>query len=184
MNFNKHLELTGSHAFLSASKPAWVNYDDEKFDLVYSNHRAAQLGTELHEFAATAIRLKQKLQSTRKTLNSFVNDAISYRMTPEQILFYSYNAYGTADAISFKKDLLRIHDLKNGTNPASMRQLEIYAAFFCLEYGYRPSDIGMELRIYQNDDIKIHFPEFEVIDHIMERVISRSKRIDVLRLEG
>ena len=69
-------------------------------------------------------------------------------MTPEQILFYSDNCFGTADAIAFRGDLLRIHDLKTGAIPAHMEQLEVYAALFCLEYKIKPADIRMELRLY------------------------------------
>ena len=30
MNFNKHLNLDGQHAFLGASKYHWINYDEGK----------------------------------------------------------------------------------------------------------------------------------------------------------
>lgn len=49
----------------------------------------------------------------------YVNDAIGYKMTPEQTLFYSENCFGTADSISYRSGLLRIHDLKTGVIPAS-----------------------------------------------------------------
>lgn len=75
----------------------------------------------------------QKLPRLNKTLNAYVNDAIGYKMIPEQILFYSDNCFGTADAIVFRNGLLRIHDLKTGVIPAHMEQLEVYAALFCLE---------------------------------------------------
>ena len=76
-------------------------------------------------------------------------------MTPEQVLFYSVNAFGTADAIAFdeRSKLLRIHDLKTGVTPASMAQLHVYAALFCLEYDKPPFEIKYDLRIYQNDEI-------------------------------
>ena len=57
MNFNRHSELNGRHAFLSASKYHWVNYSDEKLETVYATALAAKKGTELHNFAAEAIRL-------------------------------------------------------------------------------------------------------------------------------
>lgn len=63
-------------------------------------------------------------------MNMYVNDAISFRMVPEQILFYSENCFGTADTIVFRNGTLRIHDLKTGVVPAHMEQLEIYAALF------------------------------------------------------
>ena len=151
MNFNKHLNLEGQHAFLGASKYHWINYDEGKIAEAYSKFLAAQKGTELHEFAAQCIRLGQKLPKSKKSLNMYVNDAIGYKMTPEQTLFYSENCFGTADAIGFRDGLLRIHDLKTGATLAKMEQLEIYAALFCLEYRMKPGEIAMELRLYQSD---------------------------------
>lgn len=184
MNFNRHSELSGRHAFLSASKYHWVNYTDEKLDQTFTNAIAAQKGTELHNFASEAIRLGIKLPRSNKTLNMYVNDAIGFRMTPEQPLVYSMNAFGTADAISFRKNLLRISDLKTGIHPAQMTQLEIYAAFFCLEYQVRPGDIEMILRIYQNDEIVEHSPEVDQIAHIMDKIIAFDRRIEQIKLEA
>ena len=67
MLWNDHAVLAGTHAFLSASKYHWVNYDEDRLRAVYSNHRAARIGSELHQFAAMAINLKQKLPRTKKT---------------------------------------------------------------------------------------------------------------------
>ena len=181
MNFNDHSGLEGQHAFLSASKYHWINYDNEKLDMTFLKWQAAQRGTELHEFAAKAIEMGIKLQKSKKTLNQYVNDAIGYRMKPEQVLFYSYNCFGTADAISFNKNLLRIHDLKTGESKVSMSQLEIYAALFCLEYDMNPSDIQMELRIYQNNDFMVHIPEPENILYIMNKIVEFDKRIEGLK---
>ena len=64
MNFNKHYNLEGHHAFLSASKYHWVNYDEEKLSLAYSKYMATQLGTRLHEFARECIELGIKLPRT------------------------------------------------------------------------------------------------------------------------
>ena len=184
MIFNDHSDLVGMHAFLSASKYSWVNYSDSKLVDTYSNFQAAQRGTELHEFAKEAIRLGIKLPKSSKTLNMYVNDALGYRMTPEQVLFYSSNCFGTADAISFKNGLLRIHDLKTGVTPVSMTQLEIYAALFCLEYKVKPSEINVELRIYQNDDIQTHIPEVERLMAIMDKIISFDRIIEELKAEA
>lgn len=181
MIFNRHSELAGQHAFLSASKYHWVNYDDEKLDRTYLTSLAAYRGTQLHEFAAQAIRLGIKLPRTRETLNQFVNDAIGFRMVPEQVLYVSENAFGTADAIGFRKNKLRISDLKTGTILASERQLEIYAAFFCIEYGFKPMSIDIELRIYQNDEVRIYEADPDVITHIMAKTRAFDKRIADLR---
>lgn len=183
MNFNKHSLLEGQHAFLGASKYHWINYDAEKVAEAYYKYRAAQRGTELHEFAATCIRLGQKLPKSAKTLNMYVNDAIGFGMTPEQVLYYSDNCFGTADTIGFKKKVLRIHDYKSGVIPAHIEQLEVYAALFCLEYHIKPSDIQIELRLYQLDDIKYGFPSSEEIVPIMDKIITFDKIIKNIKSE-
>ena len=151
---------------------------------VFFTQMAARRGTELHEFAQRAIRLEVRLPNTSKTLNRYINDAIGYRMTPEQILFYSENCYGTTDAIRFSNNLLRIHDLKTGHNEASMTQLEVYMALFCLEYRFKPFDIKGELRIYQNDEVRVHIPDPDSIFHIMDKIKTFDKQIKMLRMEG
>ena len=183
MIFNKHFNLAGSHAFLSASKYHWINYDEEKLDRTYIAALAAQRGTELHTLAHDLIRLGVKLPRSPKTLNMYVNDALGFRMTPEQVLYYSDNCFGTADAISFRKGTLRISDLKTGATPTSEHQLEVYAALFCLEYHMKPFDITTELRIYQNDEIRIYDTKPDEITHIMDKIITFDKRINTIREE-
>lgn len=184
MIFNTHSSLVGQHAFLSASKYHWVNYDEEKLTEVFNSAQAARRGTELHAFAHNAIRLGVKLPRSSKTLNMYVNDAIGYRMTTEQVLFYSENCYGTCDAIFFARNFLRIHDLKTGVISGSIHQLEIYAALFCLEYGYKPGEIEMELRIYQNDEILVANPGVDVIAHLMSKIIVFDHQIQNLKMGG
>lgn len=181
MKFNKHINLDGSHAFLSPSKHTWVGYDDEKMESVFANWRLSQLGTELHELAAKMINLRVKLPKTNKTLNMYVNDGIGYRMDTEVCLFYSFNCFGTADSISFHNNFLRIHDLKNGRTLASIQQLRIYTAIFCLEYGYNPKDIDIELRIYQLDEVLVETPEPDDILYIMDKITMFDKRINEIR---
>ena len=181
MNFNKHSTLEGQHAFLGASKYHWINYTDEKLAETYSKFLAVQRGTLLHEFAAQCIRLGQKLPKSTKTLNMYVNDAIGFRMIPEQILYYSENCFGTADSISFRRNILRIHDYKSGVIPAHMEQLQIYAALFCLEYKVKPADINIELRLYQNDEIVIDNPDQEIIVPIIDKIITFDKIINRIK---
>lgn len=183
MNFIKHSNLEGKHAFLSASKYHWLNYSDDKLIESFSNHRAAEKGTELHDFARRCIELGIKLPKNTKTLNLYVNDAIGFRMNPEVTLYYSDNCFGTADAISFKNDILRIHDLKTGTGPTSMHQLEIYASLFCMEYNVKPSTIAMKLRIYQNNEILEYEPETDTILSVMDKIVSFDKIIEQLKSE-
>lgn len=177
MNFNKHSNLEGQHAFLGASKYHWINYSEDKVADAYTKFLATLCGTELHAFAAYAIRLGQKLPKSQKTLNMYVNDAIGYKMTPEQILYYSENCFGTADAISFRNNFLRVHDLKTGEVPAHMEQLYIYVALFCLEYRIKPADIEIECRIYQHDQILYDRPTTEIIVPIMDKIITSDKII-------
>ena len=182
MNFNKHLNLEGQHAFLGASKYHWINYDEAKIAESYNRFTAAQRGTELHEFAAQCIKLGQKLPKSQKTLNLYVNDAIGFHMNPEQILYYSDNCFGTADAIAFRNNKLRIHDLKTGlVVPAHMEQLYIYAALFCLEYKIKPADIEMETRIYQFDEVVVDEPTVEDIAPIMDKIITFDRVINEIR---
>lgn len=183
MIFKDHSKLKDQHAFLGASKYHWINYDAEKLESSYLKWQSVKKGTELHSFACEAIRLGIKLPRTKQTLNMYVNDAIGYRMSPEVILYYSDNCFGTADAISFRNNMLRIHDLKTGLSPTSMHQLEIYMAIFCLEYRVNPAEIDSELRIYQNDQIIVSNPYFGYIQDIMNKIVDFDKRIDKLKGE-
>ena len=124
MTFNRHSSLEGQHAFLGASKYHWINYDEPKVREAYDKYMAAQRGTALHDFAAQCILFQQQLPEKKLTLNMYVNDAIKYGMTPEQVLYYSENCFGTADTICFRNGLLRIHDLKTGLTPAHMSSLK------------------------------------------------------------
>lgn len=192
MKFRTHYELEGKHAFLSPSKYSWINYTDERLAEVYKNQQMIQRGTELHRIAKDLITNEIRLPRTKQTLNMYVNDAIGYGMSPEVILKplpFSDNAYGTADSISYsdKNKFLRIHDLKTGSSPASMDQLKIYAAFFCLEYGDEigikndPSKIDIELRIYQSDNVVTHLPDPDEIKDIMNRTIAGNDIIERLK---
>lgn len=178
MRFNKHLGVEGMHAILGASKFHWVNYDDDKMMHIFKNQHASVIGTRKHAWAAEAIRLKQRQQRNGKTLNSYINDGIGFRMAVEVVLFYSANFFGTADAISYdkKKQELRIHDLKTGTHPGDPRQLFIYCALFCLEYNVNPYDIQMLLRIYQSDQIL----EFEGDPKEIRAIMDKAKRFDAM----
>lgn len=183
MNFEKHFDLEGKHAFLSPSNPQWLRYDIEKLRSVFINRLNVQRGTELHEFAASAIKLRQKLPRSTKTLNNYVNDCIGYRMQPEQKLYYSAYCFGTADCIQFKNDLLRIFDLKTGITPAHQEQLEIYAALFCLEYSMDPKLIDLDLRLYQNDDVNQWSPTADYLIDIMEDIKQKDKELTKIRME-
>lgn len=184
MRFNDNSRLAGKHAFLSASKSSWINYDEDKLDRVFLSNMAAQRGTELHDLANQCIRLGQKLpEDPPTTMGLYVNDALGFRMKSEVTLFYSVNAFGTADAVGFRKNKLRVHDLKTGTLKTGERQLEVYAALFCLEYQFRPFDIDIELRIYQNNETRIYEADPISIDFIMDKIKAFDRRINEIREE-
>ena len=185
MIFNDHWRLRDKHAFLSPSSPAWIRYDEEKLEERWITAQAAKLGTEMHTLAHKMIKLGVKAAPLGKTFDLYVNDCIGYKMTPEQTLYYSDNCFGTADAITFRRLpgeeaalVLRIFDLKTGTTRASVDQLLIYAALFCLEYQVKPFTIAYDLRIYKDNEIQ----RFEVdptdILKIMDVIRAWDRRID------
>lgn len=183
MKFNSHTNLEGLHAPFCASKYSWLRYDDDKALEVYTNLKAAEMGTRLHEWAKKTIDLGIKQPQSKKTIYAYVNDAIGFKMDTEVVLYYSDRFFGTADAICFRNKMLRIHDLKTGIKPVKMEQLMIYAALFCLEYKYKPSDIEIELRVYQNDTIEYHNPTAEEIVPIMDKIVHLNKLLAKADLE-
>lgn len=180
--FRDHSRIKGQHSFLSASKYSWIRYDEEKLENTFLNAVAAQRGTELHALASEAIRLRVNLEGV-DTLARYVNDAIGFRMIPEQVLYYSQNCFGTADAISYRQSKLRIHDLKTGVSKTSFDQLLVYAAMFCLEYKMKPSDLEIVLRIYQLDEVAEYTPEYDELLPIMEKIVYFDQRIEELKAE-
>lgn len=178
MNFVKHLNLEGLHAPFSASQSSWLRYDDDKAIGVFMNKKAAEMGTRLHAWAKETIDLGIKQPRSKKTIYAYVNDAIGFKMSTEVVLYYSERFFGTADAICFRNNFLRIHDLKTGKGPVHMEQLEVYAALFCLEYKIKPGDIDMELRIYQNDEVLVHNPTAEDILPIMDKIVHLNKLLE------
>ena len=177
--FKRHHDLTGLHAPFSPSQSSWLRYSDEKMLEVFENKRAAEMGSKLHEWAKQTIDLRIKQPRSNKTLSAYVNDAIGFEMDTEVVLFYSPRFFGTADAISFRKNCLRIHDLKTGKTKADIEQLMVYAALFCLEYQIRPEKLeDIELRIYQNDEVIVHKPTNEDITQIMKIIIRFDKILE------
>lgn len=183
MNWNQHYVKT-EHAFLSASKYHWIRYNDDQLKNSWRSFRAAQEGTELHAYAKMAIEHGIWQRDSGDTLSRYINDAIGYKMSPEILLYYSDNCYGTADTIGFEsaKSLLRVHDLKTGKIKAHMEQLLIYDALFCLEYKIKPSEIEIKNAIYQNDDVFPYDPSADEIAHIMTRIRTADQLINKLRV--
>jgi hypothetical protein len=184
LHFKKHSHLEGQHAFLSPSAYHWINYDAEKLEYRYKALRAALEGMEQHRYAAIAIEERQFQDDESTTLGMYINQCIQYRMHPEVVLFYSPNAFGTVDAIQFNRRRLRISDLKTGVSRVSEHQLEVYAALFCLEYGFDPFAMReIELRIYQANQCRTYIGDPFVIKAIMDKIVFFDKIINELREE-
>ncbi len=181
MIFNQHSGLAGKHAFLSPSTYSWLNYDEQKLEARFHTVMAARRGSDIHALAHEAIRLGIKLSRANQALSTYVNDAIGYRMRCEQTLYYSDNCFGTADTLSFRRNKLRVHDLKTGITATSIKQLEVYAALFCLEYGFSPFGLDIELRIYQREDIRISEPTPESILEIMDKIVEFDQQIEAIK---
>lgn len=185
LRFNRHSDLEGTHAKFSASKYHWINWPDDKIDHALEVHEAAAKGTRLHNLARLAIDDSIKLsmdpddmeEPYQATVALFVRDAVNLGMRAEVLLRYTDNFFGTADAIGYTTNHLRIHDLKTGVNKVSPTQLYVYAALFCLEYGVRPFAIETELRIYQLGEIITIIADAEFIAHIMSRMVYIEERI-------
>jgi hypothetical protein len=105
-------------------------------------------------------------------------------MKPEVVLFYSPNSFGTVDAIAYRYRILRISDLKTGATRTSENQLYVYAALFCLEYEVDPFSMrGIELRIYQDGEVK-YWPASPVkIKEIMDKIVHFDGILNRLREE-
>ena len=212
-HFNDHSRdvPSGAHAILSPSKYTWTNYDSPEnlTNLVYAAY-AQEIGTLLHRLAEAAIKYRVRIPKVAsrpiillwllangiprgiidvdKYVSNFVayvNDAIGFDMSPEVVLKYSDNAFGTADAIRFneKKMHLRNHDYKSGVTKPSLRQLEIYAALFCLEYNIKPRDLQIELRIYWQDEIVTGLPTPADIVPLIDLIREDDKFINNLKGE-
>ena len=192
MRWRYHGNLSGTHSLLSPSSPAWLNYDESKLTEFYRRYRAKVRGTLMHGLAKTCIDNGIPLGDVNsndqgiRTLGMYVTDCRDYNMDTEVMLYYSSNAYGTCDAIRFDEDTRRlmIFDLKTGITVASFRQLEIYAAYFCLEYNVDPKTIDIELRIYQTGDIRFAYPTPEQIERIMDIVIRFDDLVNQIKKGG
>lgn len=213
MNFNRHYQLEGKHAILSASSWRWLNDDEDAIVKRLCSQYAQVIGTILHDIACKHIRYRIKFNKYDKknvmlellangvpgvvidamnfdkvfeNLMTYVNDGVGFKMHPEVVLCYSDNFFGTADAISFNENerFLRIHDYKSGAIPAHIEQLKIYAALFCLEYRFKPTEIDSELRIYQNNEVLYHNPEPDEILEVADKIVDLDKFLNQIRQEG
>ena len=204
MIWKDYSKLKGTHAFCGASKKSWRSWDIDKLIISKQNSYAQTIGTLLHEYAADNISHHFRLNKADKrgvlryltidkgvpmnvididrlfpNLMNYINDCIGFRMDPEVVLYYSDDFYGTTDAISWSKDVLKISDLKTGVTPVDFEQLENYAAFFCLDYKVKPSQIKkIEFRLYQNGEVIYGEPNpVEVLSPIIDKIIFFNKAL-------
>lgn len=150
MIFEQHNNLRGKHAFLSPSQPQWLKYSKEQLRQKRISSYSQPMGTSLHALAETLIANGLKLKKGDKltvlshlltdgiprevidmdriynNLMTYVNDAIGFRLTPEQVLYYSDACFGTADAISFKNNLLRFHGRTTSEDWIRFRRQSLY----------------------------------------------------------
>ena len=193
-----------AHAILSPSRETWTNYTPEQMYNYLCSSYAQKVGTLIHELAASLIEHKIKVtkNDARKMILlkllendiprsiidveryvsnfvAYVNDAIGFDMIPEVKVKYSDNAFGRIDAFRFNENKmeLRIHDYKSGVTKPCMRQLEIYAAYFCLEYHIKPKDLKIFLRIYWGEEMLMGEPKAPDIIPIMDKTIALDKLI-------
>jgi Protein of unknown function (DUF2800) len=184
VKWNAHSHLEQKHAFLSPSSYHWINYDVARLEHRFKTLAAAKEGVLQHNYAAVAIEERVVQDNEASTLGMYINQCIQYKMRPEQLLFYSPNCFGTADAISFRYNFLRISDLKTGETKTSESQLEVYSALFCLEYGFDPFDLrGIELRIYQDDRCRVYEGDPGRIKYIMDKIVEFDVHLNRLREE-
>lgn len=178
MEWNNHYNLKDTHAFLSPSAKAWVNYTDEKLGYRYFNSERTRFGTELHALASRAIKLRQYISEKSILICNYVNDCIDFNMDVDVVLFYSRYCYGTCDAIKYdpKSNSLYIFDLKTGKTKADFMQLYIYTALFILEYDIVPERIIC--RIYQRDEMFEERPEKDYILELVENIINKSNILE------
>jgi hypothetical protein len=167
---------------LSPSNYHWINYTPDRLSDRWTTAQAAAWGTYQHEYAMKEIR-EGRLSEHEGVLGMYINDCINERMETEQVLFYSENCFGTADAISFRYKKLKIKDYKSGVIKASVHQLEVYAAIFCLEYKVNPFDIDIELSIYQGDEVSVFDADPEDIKLIMDKIVDFDRQIEQLKRE-
>lgn len=194
----------GAHAFLAPSNNSWEGYDDEKTISCFVGSKAKDAGTEIHKFACRRIIRRMELgpndidslifymvenwipmyvikhmqiEVIFETVRKYVNDALYFGLDPEREVYYCEDAYGTADTIGFDGVVLRVHDLKTGKIPATFKQLEKYAALFCLDYDIAPEEFETELRLYQNSDILVEHPEASVIRHHIDEYVHKNQLI-------
>lgn len=191
MQWNEHWRLNGKHARLSPSSYSWLNYTEDKMRTTFFNQLKKEQGTYLHDLAHRMIVSRTKARDLKRAFYMFVNDAIGFGMSSEVLLYYSDNCFGTADAIRFDEATkeLMVFDLKTGDSKPSFKQLYIYCALFCLEYGYVKKNVveGLSFicRIYQGIGYEEEIVDPKVVWDCMKQIEKMDAVImDVMVIQG
>lgn len=143
---------------------------------IYTKYRFMNCSRETFEDAMNLVdHVKDLPKAVFDTVKFYINDAIGFDMEPEMKLDFSPDIAGTSDAVIFRNQVLRIHDLKTGDGQPTKEQLEQYAALYCLENDKNPSAIRIVLRFYHLDGIIEWEPEANDIWMIMNRMIEVEK---------
>lgn len=182
---------TELHSFASGNIKAYESYDEENLDDVrkgFRNYVRGRYPLDQDKTSALAFMFLDNMRYVPEeswlSVAQFINDGCQYKMNSEQPLWYSDNAFGTTDAISFYRNKLRIHDLKTGDTPAKIMQLNIYAALFCLEYHKHPDQIKIELAIYQFGNVTKESPDSKDIRDLMDLIVEDDRVLNLMSLDG
>lgn len=182
---------TELHSFACGNIKAYESYDEENMDDVrkgFRNFVRGRYRLDDEKTAPLAFSFLDNMhyvpEESWRSVAQFINDGCQYKMNAEQALYYSDNAFGTTDAISFYRNKLRIHDLKTGDIPAKMLQLELYAALFCLEYHKQPEQIKIELAVYQFGEVLRDSPNPKDIRELMDIIIEDDRVLNLMSLDG
>ena len=182
---------TELHSFASGNIKAYESYDEENLDDVrkgFRNYVRGRYPLDQDKTASLACMFLDNMRYVPEeswlSVAQFINDGCQYKMNSEQPLWYSDNAFGTTDAISFYRNKLRIHDLKTGDTPAKLMQLNIYAALFCLEYHKQPDQIKIELAIYQFGNVTKESPDPKDIRDLMDLIVEDDRVLNLMSLDG
>lgn len=182
---------TELHSFASGNIKAYESYDEENLDDVrkgFRNYVRGRYPLDQDKTASLAFMFLDNMRYVPEeswlSVAQFINDGCQYKMNSEQPLWYSDNAFGTTDAISFYRNKLRIHDLKTGDTPAKLMQLNIYAALFCLEYHKQPDQIKIELAIYQFGNVTKESPDPKDIRDLMDLIVEDDRVLNLMSLDG
>ena len=81
MNYNKHFNLEGKHAFLGASQSTWLKKTEDQIIDSFARQYIQNIGTALHDIARKHIKHRVKLTKSAKK-EIFLSLVEDYRILP------------------------------------------------------------------------------------------------------